>query len=79
MPSSGNVPIVGRLTDVGTEQLRVRDTRGEHVVLLDDKSFVRGMHGDQMTRADIPVRFAPGDEVIIAVEHGHVINMRPQH
>jgi hypothetical protein len=79
MPSSGNVPIVGRLTDIGTEQLRVRDTGGEHVILLDDKSFVRGLHGDQMTRADIPARFAPGDEVIIAVEHGHVINMRPQH
>ena len=79
MPSSGNVPIVGRLTEVGTEQLRVRDTRGEHVVRLDDKSFVRGMLGDQMTRADIPARFAPGDAVIIAVEHDHVINMRPQH
>jgi 1-deoxypentalenic acid 11beta-hydroxylase len=79
MPSSGNVPIVGRLTDIGTEQLRVRDSRGEHVVLLDDKSIVRGMHNVQITRADIPARFAPGDEVVILVEHGHVINMRPQH
>jgi ectoine hydroxylase-related dioxygenase (phytanoyl-CoA dioxygenase family) len=79
MPSSGKLPIVGRLTYVGTEMLRLRDNRGEHILMLDEKSFVRGMHGDPMARTDIPARFAPGDEVIVAAERGRVINMRPQH
>jgi len=79
MPSSGNVPIVGRLTEVAVDHLRIADARGEHTVTLDDRSFVRGMQGDQMPLSEIPARYVPGDEVIIAVEQGRVVNMRPQH
>ena len=79
MPSNGKVPLVGTIAAVSDTGVTLRDAAGEHEMVFDDSSFVRGHAGDQMVLADIPVRYRPGDNVIIAFEGGRVVNMRPQH
>jgi hypothetical protein len=80
LPSNApDLPIVGTLTSIDGRGLCVRDGHGEHQLKLDENSFVRGLHGDQMSLDDIPVRYAVGDPVIIATVDGRVANMRPQH
>ena len=78
MPSSGKVPIVGTLTRVTTAGVRIEDAKGVHELIFDEASFVRGHRGDQMPIAEIPNRYRPGDEVIIAFAGDRVVNMRPQ-
>lgn len=78
MPSSGNCPIVGEVTALDAESVTVRDRRGEHRLVLDGGSFVRGMQGDQMPISDVPVRYKVGDEIIVAEQAGRIVNMRPQ-
>lgn len=78
MPSSGNVPIVGTLTEVSSEGVSVADAKGVHRLNFDANSFVRGLRGDQMPLADVPARYAAGDGVIVTVDGDRVINMRPQ-
>lgn len=79
LPSGPDTPIVGPLVSVASDRLTINDGNCEHVVAVDERSFVRGLMGDQMAAADIPVRYAPGDWVIAAIEDGRVVNMRPRH
>lgn len=78
MPSSGKVPLVGTLTAVTPAGLKVQDACGVHELAFDSASFVRGHYGDRMPLDEIPDRYKPGKEVIIAFEGGRVLNMRPQ-
>lgn len=78
MPSSGNVPIVGALTEVSAQSVSVADAKGVHRLNFDANSFVRGLRGDQMPLADVPARYAAGDDVIVTVDGDRVVNMRPQ-
>jgi len=78
MPSSGKVPLVGTLTAVSPDGVTIRDDKGEHALRFDAASFVRGHHGDQMVLADVPGRYQPGADVIIAFDGDRVVNMRPQ-
>ncbi len=77
MPSSGNVPYIGHITEVSARSLTVRDAKGEHKLNFNNDSFVRGRQGDQMPLADIPGRYPVGAEVIVAHDGDAVTNMRP--
>ena len=79
MPSNGKVPIAGTLRSVTTSGVTIEDADGLHELAFDAASFVRGHRGDQMALADIPSRYQPGDDVIIAFDGDRVVNMRPQH
>ncbi|ROZ69209.1 phytanoyl-CoA dioxygenase [Ramlibacter sp. WS9] len=78
MPSTGKVPLVGTLTEVTKTGLKVEDANGVHELAFDSTSFVRGHQGDRMPLHEIPDRYKPGKEVIIAFEDRRVVNMRPQ-
>jgi ectoine hydroxylase-related dioxygenase (phytanoyl-CoA dioxygenase family) len=78
MPSTGKVPMVGVLRAVTPAGLKVEDGVGLHELAFDSKSFVRGYRGDQMPLDEIPDRYKPGHDVIIAFDEGRVLNMRPQ-
>jgi len=79
MPMGDNVPAVGSIVRVSDASVTITDGADEHRYAIDERSFVRGLRGDQMPPADIPTRYAPGDDVIVMAEGGHVVNMRPQH
>lgn len=79
MPSSGNCPLAGAITAVSADGVTLATANGERSLRFDDTSFVRGMRGDRMPLADIPGRYNPGDEVIVAFEGDVAKNMRPQH
>ena len=78
MPSNGKVPIAGSLVSVSDAGVAVRDALGVHELLFDNSSFVRGHRGDQMKLSDVPGRYHPGDDVIIAFDGPRVVTMRPQ-
>lgn len=79
MPSNGaNLPLVGTVVSVTAEQVVVRDSRGEHTLRFDDRSFVRGFQGDQMPIAEVAQRYHAGLEVIAAFDGDRVVNLRPQ-
>ena len=78
MPSTGKVPLAGTLTAVSETGVTLRDAKGDHQLMFDAKSFVRGHRGDQMQLADVPARYHSGEDVIIAHEGHLVVNMRPQ-
>lgn len=78
MPSDGKVPVVGTIRAVSEHGVTIKDGCGEHILRFDATSFVRGSQGDQMVLADVPNRYAPGVDVIAAIEGDLVINMRPQ-
>lgn len=79
MPGTGRLPIAGTLVEVGVDRIGVADAAGRHDLRVDPQSFVRGHRGDRLSMADIPVRYNPGDAVIVAHADGRVVNMRPQH
>jgi hypothetical protein len=79
MPSTGKVPLAGRVVDVSAEGIKLRDAHGTRALVFDDNSFVRGHRGDQMALVNIPTRYKPGDDVIVAFDGNRVVNMRPQH
>lgn len=78
MPSDRQCPVVGELTAVDAEGVSVRDAGGERHFRFSPDSFVRGTRGDQMPIADVPSRYRPGDEVILAYDNDRVVNLRPQ-
>lgn len=79
LPSGPGMPLVGPLVAIAADRLTIRDGERERVVRVDERSFVRGLNGDQMVQADIPSKFSAGDWVIAAVEGDRVVNMRPRH
>lgn len=78
MPSSRQCPVVGEVTTVDATGVSVRDSHGERRFRFTADSFVRGKQGDQMPIADVPSRYAAGDDVILAHDGDIVVNMRPQ-
>ena len=78
MPSTGNVPIVGTIAAVTAQSVIIKDARGEHTLRLDERSFVRGVQGDQMPINGVPTRYHFGLEVICAYDGDRVVNLRPQ-
>ena len=78
MPSSGNCPVAGSIKAVSAEDVTIETAKGDVHLRFDEHSFVRGNRGDQMPLADIPHRYQPGDDVIVATEGDLVVNMRPQ-
>jgi hypothetical protein len=80
LPSSfENLPIVGTLTAVAADQLTVKDAVGEHTLRIDADSYCRDQVAKRILEPELASAFAPGSEVIIAIEGGRVKNMRPQH
>ena len=78
MPSEGKTPKLGVLTHVTPEGITIEDAVGRHELVFDANSFVRGFRGDQMPLAEVPSRYQPGMEVIVAFQGDRVTNMRPQ-
>ena len=78
MPSTGKVPKVGVVRRVSASGVTVEDAAGQHELIFDSASFVRGFRGDQMPIEDVPSRYKPWTEVIVAVDGDRVTNMRPQ-
>ena len=78
MPSTGKVPKVGVVRRVSAAAVTDEAAAGQHELIFDSASFVRGFRGDQMPIEDVPSRYKPGTEVIVAVDGDRVTNMRPQ-
>lgn len=80
MPSTGNTPCIGSITQVSANSVHLVDPAGvDHALTFDENSFVRGNKGDQMPLNIIPERYQVGDDVIVMRDGDRVINMRPQH
>jgi hypothetical protein len=80
MGASENTPIVGRLTGVepGVATIAGDDGRGGRF-RIDAATYRRGLDGKEIALADVPQRFKPGDEVILAADRDHAVTLRPQH
>ena len=78
LPSNSKLPLVGSLQQVSASAITIRDAQGDHVLEMDNDSFVRGISGDRMTLAEVPTRYHPGSEVIANADGRRLLNMRPQ-
>ncbi|NVH71915.1 phytanoyl-CoA dioxygenase family protein [Paraburkholderia sp. JPY432] len=78
-PFEPRLPYVGTLTSIASGQIVVRDAHGEHVLRLDETSYLRGFQGNRLRGDEIADVYQPGCEVIVAHEGGLVQTLRPQH
>jgi hypothetical protein len=78
-PFAPRLPYVGTLTSITANQIVMRDAQGEHVLRLDETSYLRGLQGNRVRGDQIAEVYQPGCEVIVAYEGDLVQTMRPQH
>lgn len=78
-PFEPRLPYVGTLTSIMPDRIVVLDADGEHVLRLDETSYLRGFQGNRVRGDEIADVYHPGCEVIVAHEGGLVQTLRPQH
>ena len=78
-PFEPRLPYIGTLTSITADRIVVRDADGEHVLRLDETSYLRGLQGNRLRGDEISGVYQPGCEVIVAHEGGLVQTLRPQH
>ena len=80
MATSGNTPIVGNITSITQREVAVQGEDGRSgTFTLDESTYSRGLDGGKVPLDEIPMRFHPGDEVILASHEGRVAVLRPPH
>lgn len=80
MAASGNTPIVGNITSITQREVAVQGEDGRSgTFTFDESTYSRGLDGGKVPLDEIPMRFQPGDEVILASHEGRVTVLRPPH
>lgn len=78
LPSSGDLPTIGKVITIDTTQVTVEDHEGDrHRFAIDDATYCRGLGPNKLTTAEIPQQITPGNEVIVASEGKRALVVRP--
>lgn len=78
-PYSPKLPYVGTVVSIHDGQIAIADSHGEHILRMDETSYIRGFHGNRLTGAEVLDMYTPGFEVIAAYEDDFLQTLRPQH
>jgi hypothetical protein len=78
-PYPPRLPYVGTLASISHDQIVISDAQGEHILKMDETSYIRGFNGNRLTSAEVLAIYTPGFEVIAAYEGDLLQTLRPQH
>jgi Phytanoyl-CoA dioxygenase (PhyH) len=85
LPEGGDFPFIPRLPYIGIltllepNRIVVLDGEQEHLLRLDETSYVRGFQGNRLLPEEVTSVYQIGTEVIVAYDGDLVQTMRPQH
>ena len=77
MRASGQTPFMGTLVSADSGSVTVRDDAGDHVLALDEKTYLRGMDGKKMAPADMDHAFPIGCTVLVGRDGERATVVRP--